>query len=137
MTFLAVLSLMQFLLLVIMCCNISLLHKRVERLEGKKMGNVIHESVPVPVWVDIDAGIAGDVRWLNSLHGVRTFASCQGTIGEGGPEPYPAQIMAWWPPEHDTAIKERFEVGERGNGWSYLHPKPAPPAQPTPKGERR
>jgi hypothetical protein len=87
------------------------------------MGSVIHETVPVRVWVDVDLGIAEDVRWLNSLPGVRTFASCQGTIGEGGPAPYPAQIMAWWPDEHDAAIKKRFDVGEKGNGWAYLHPR--------------
>ena len=76
------------------------------------MGNVIHNTVPVQVWVDIDCEIADCVRWLNSLPGVRTFGigSCQGTIGEGGSQPYHPYIKASWPDEQDAAIRQRFEV---------------------------
>jgi hypothetical protein len=82
-----------------------------------------HETRCVQVWVDVDRGIADDVAWLNTIPGVRTFTSCQGTIGEGGPHPYRAQIMAWWPETANGLIEKRFEVGERGTGWAYLHPR--------------
>jgi len=82
-----------------------------------------HPTVPLAVWVDVDEGVAADVAWLNSLPGVRTFTSCQGTIGEGGPHPYPAQIMVWWPKRHDASIRRRFRIGERGRNWAYLHPR--------------
>lgn len=84
---------------------------------------MVHETQPVWVWVDVDCGIAEAVAWLNTIPGVRTFASCQGTIGEGGPNPYRAQIMAWWPEEATKLIMERFDIGEHGNGWTYIHPK--------------
>jgi hypothetical protein len=87
------------------------------------MGSLIHKTVPVAVWIDIDEGIALDVAWLNSLPGVRTFTSCQGTIGEGGPEPYEPYIDAWWPPEHDFAIHERLHLIAEGNGWRILRPR--------------
>jgi tRNA(Phe) wybutosine-synthesizing methylase Tyw3 len=47
------------------------------------MPRPIHETIPVQVWADIDVGIADLVKLLNKIPGVRTFASCQGTIGEG------------------------------------------------------
>lgn len=87
------------------------------------MSSVNHKTVPVQCWVDIDTGIATDVSWLNSLEGVRTFASCQGTIGEGGPEPYWPYIKAWWPPEHNEAILKRFHLIKEGNGWKDIRPK--------------
>jgi hypothetical protein len=92
------------------------------------MSSVNHQTVPVLVWADIDIGIAEHVRWLNSLPGVRTFTSCQGTIGEGGPHPYEPYVVAWWPPELDDVIKTRFELGSRENipvGWHDLRPKRA------------
>ena len=49
-----------------------------------------HNEVPVLVWADIDENIADFVRYLNTIPGVRTDASCQGTLGEGGPAPYRA-----------------------------------------------
>jgi hypothetical protein len=87
------------------------------------LSSVNHETVAVRVWVDVDVGIAEDVRWLNSLPGVRTFTSCQGTIGEGGPESYHPYIKAWWPPEHDGAIRERFHLIGEGEGWRDIRPK--------------
>lgn len=89
------------------------------------MSSVNHESVPVQVWIDVDTGIAEDVRWLNSLSGARTFTSCQGTIGEGGPQPYEPYIQAWWPVEHEAVIRERFHLISEGNGWRNLRPKRA------------
>jgi hypothetical protein len=81
-----------------------------------------HTTVPVQVWIDADEKIAAPLRWLNSLSGVRTFSSCEGTIVEGGPAPYGAYIKAWWPPEHDVEIKQRFKIIAEGNGWSDLEP---------------
>lgn len=83
----------------------------------------MHETVEVQVWADVDVGIAECVRWLNSLPGVRTFASCQGTIGEGGASPYGPYIKAWWPEELDGMIREKFNVGESGDGWAEVYPK--------------
>jgi hypothetical protein len=62
------------------------------------------------------------VRYLNTLPDVRTHASCQGTIGEGGPEPYRAQVMATWPKELEERIRSEFDVTSLGDGWGYLHP---------------
>lgn len=56
----------------------------------------IHRTVPALVWADIDEGVVDMIRRLNEIPGVRTNASCQGTIGEGGPRPYPAHVMAHW-----------------------------------------
>ena len=87
------------------------------------MGNLVHKTIPVQVWVDVDEGISDTVKWLNTLPGVRTFASCQGTIGEGGAAPYRAQILASWPEEATAVIEKFFEIGERLNGTAYLHPR--------------
>jgi hypothetical protein len=87
------------------------------------MSSVIHETRPVQVWVDVDLDIADLVEYLNTIPGVRTFASCQGSIGEGGPHPYRAQIMAYWPKSVTPQIEALFEFGESGVGWTYLHPK--------------
>ena len=46
------------------------------------------KTVPVQVWGDVNEGIAETVKYLNTIPGVRTYASCQGIIGEGGAEPY-------------------------------------------------
>jgi hypothetical protein len=104
-------------------------------------GRPIHRTVPLLVWADIDEGIADMVRYLNTIPGVRTEASCQGTIGEGGPNPYRAQVMVTW---NDPAIFERLrkefdysetEPGENvQRGWCYLHPRDGwkpPVAQPS------
>lgn len=82
-----------------------------------------HPTVPVQVWVDVDEGCVSEVNWLNSLPGVRTFASCQGTIGEGGAEPYRAQIMAAWPTDTESLLRERYDVEILGDCWGYLRPK--------------
>lgn len=58
---------------------------------------VVHQTVPIQVWADIDAGIADFVRHLNTIPGVRTHSCCQGTLGEGGAEPYAAYVgVSWW-----------------------------------------
>jgi hypothetical protein len=82
-----------------------------------------HKTLPVPVWADVDEGIAELVVYLNTIPGVRTIASCQGTIGEGGPNPYRAQIMATWPTEVEERLRIDFEITELGENWGYIHPK--------------
>jgi hypothetical protein len=86
-----------------------------------------HKTRPVQVWADIDLGIADCVEYLNTVPGVRTHASCQGTIGEGGSHPYRAQVMVTWEtPEALERLKAEFDitVPEDCNGsWFYVHPR--------------
>ena len=85
----------------------------------------IHDLLPrtsVRVWVDVDKKIADSVKWLNRLKGVRTFTSCQGTIGEGGANPYSPYVMAYVPPLWEKEVAKHFTFGEKGEGWVYLHP---------------
>jgi len=82
-----------------------------------------HGTRPVQVWVDADIGIADTVVYLNTIPGVRTLASCQGTIGEGGPNPYRAQVMATWTDEAFARLKNEFDVTILGDRWGYLHPR--------------
>lgn len=88
-----------------------------------------HETRPVLVWVDADLGIADMVEYLNTIPGVRTDASCQGTIGEGGPRPYRPHVMCHWTAEALVRLEKEFDVvhgtdGTDGNGfWGYVHPR--------------
>ena len=82
-----------------------------------------HRTRPVQVWTDVDEGIADMVEYLNTIDGVRTLASCQGTIGEGGPNPYRPQVMASWTVEVFERLQAEFDVAQLGEGWGYLHPK--------------
>jgi len=82
-----------------------------------------HKQRTIQVWVDVDDGIADAVIYLNTISGVRTLASCQGTIGEGGPNPYRAQVMATWPSEAFERLKSEFDVTILGDNWGYLHPR--------------
>lgn len=88
------------------------------------MGSVNHETRPVQIWVDADLGIAEMVERLNSIDGVRTHASCQGSIGEGGPEQYGPYVEISWP---DTEVLEKIEslwsVEPQGFNWGYARPK--------------
>jgi hypothetical protein len=86
-----------------------------------------HETRPVQVWADVDIGIADTVAYLNTIPGVRTYASCQGTIGEGGPCPYRAQVMVScetrWARER---LEEEFDItipGDCDGSWFYVHPR--------------
>jgi hypothetical protein len=83
-----------------------------------------HKTVPVQVWADIDVAIVDVVKHLNTIEGVRTLASCQGTIGEGGPNPYRAQVMVTWANEEAHEIlKREYELEELGVAWGYAHPR--------------
>lgn len=85
-----------------------------------------HPTRPLQVWVDVDCGIASTVEYLNTIPGVRTLASCQGTLGEGGPNPYRPQAMVTWA---DTATLRRlaceFDLSEVHEFWGYVHPREA------------
>jgi len=82
-----------------------------------------HKTRPVQVWVDADLGIADLVVYLNTIPGVRTIASCQGTIGEGGPNPYRAQVMCTWSEEAFARLLAEFDVTVLGINWGYVHPR--------------
>lgn len=83
---------------------------------------MIHKQKPLKVWVDIDIGIYKMVKHLNTIKGVRTFASCQGTIGEGGPHPYPPDVMISASKKALKKVRKFYKIGEKGNGWMYIHP---------------
>lgn len=83
-----------------------------------------HATRPVQVWADVDLGIADLVEYLNTIPGVRTLYSCQGTIGEGGPHPYPAQVGVTW--QTDETLKlllRKFDITLLGNYWGNVHPR--------------
>jgi hypothetical protein len=83
-----------------------------------------HSTIPMLVWADIDEGIADMVRHLNTIPGVRTWASCQGTIGEGGPHPYRAQVAVSWPDDATfERLRSEFDVSDIGDQWCYVHPR--------------
>ena len=89
----------------------------------------MHKTRAVQVWVDVYEGVADLVAYLNTIPGVRTFSSCQGTIGEGGAEPYGPYVMVAW---SDAATLERlqaefditFDVGAGpSDQWCSVHPR--------------
>lgn len=82
-----------------------------------------HATVPIQVWVDVDVGIANVVRYLNSIPGVRTMASCQGSIDDMGAEPYGPYVMARWAPEALRQLSEEFDVEPLGECWGYVRPR--------------
>ena len=82
-----------------------------------------HKTVPVLVWVDVDEGIAHVVRYLNTIPGVRTHASCQGTLGEGGPEPYGPQVMVSWTSKDVLdRLRQEFVVEMVSECLAYVRP---------------
>jgi len=88
------------------------------------MGSVNHETRPILVWVDADLGIADMVESLNRIEGVRTHASCQGSIGEGGPEQYGSYVEISWPDgETLDLVRQDYEVETQGEAWGYARPR--------------
>lgn len=85
---------------------------------------VPHETRPIRIWVDADLGVADLVEQLNEIAGVRTYASCQGSIGEGGPEPYGPYVHLSWP---DFAtlelLQEKYLVEIEGENWGLVRPR--------------
>jgi hypothetical protein len=101
------------------------------------MGYVIHKTVEVQVWVPVDEGIADIVRYLNTIPGVHTTSSCQGTIGEGGPHPYPPNVCVTWDTDQTLErLKQEFDLNpdpeQGGDHWGMLLPKGALAAHPLP-----
>ena len=84
-----------------------------------------HKTRPIKVWVDVDEGIADFVLLLGEIPGIRTLSSCQGTIGEGGPAPYEAQVMVTWTDEAAYKRLAEFKVDRLGNNFGYAHPPAA------------
>ncbi len=88
------------------------------------MGKKIHQTIPVQVWADIDVGIADTVRYLNTIPGVRTHASCQGTLGEGGAAPYQAFVMVSWPDKETLRrLQSEFDIEVEGDYWGRAYPR--------------
>ena len=81
-----------------------------------------HRQIPISVTVDVDEGIAWLVMYLNTIPGVRTQASCQGTIGEGGPNPYEAQVMVTWTDDAALARLSHLRLTRLGPSYGYVHP---------------
>lgn len=88
------------------------------------MGEHIHETVPIQVWVDVDEGIADFVRWLNTLPGIRTHACCQGTIGEDGPHPYEGYALVSWKSEEarEQIAHLRFDQTDFKDPFARVYP---------------
>lgn len=81
-----------------------------------------HSTIPVQVWVDVDIGIADFVRELNLIPGIRTHASCQGTIGEGGSAPYGPQVMVTWQDAAALGRLARYRKTWLSDALAYVHP---------------
>jgi hypothetical protein len=90
-----------------------------------------HQTVPIWVRVDVDKRIAGFVESLQKIPGIRTHASCEGTLHERGPNPYRAQVMVTWKNEKAlNALRDKFDITfpAGSKGWAYVHP----PTEPKP-----
>lgn len=86
------------------------------------MSDKLHTTRAIKVWADVDEGIADFVLLLNEILGIRTIASCQGTIGEGGAAPYEAHVMVTW---DDDAARQRlasWRVEQLGYNFGYVYP---------------
>ena len=81
----------------------------------------IHRQIPIKVWVDVDEKIADLVLHLNTIKGVRTLASCQGTIGEGGAKPYKPYVMISWNNKKLLEkLKKKYKIKKLGSNYGYL-----------------
>lgn len=96
------------------------------------MSSIVHRTIPVQVWVDVDVEIAEMVKYLNTIPGVRTLSCCQGTIGEGGPDPYRAFVSVTWDSDQTLQrLKREFDVSPPTDDpewnwdshWCHVHPK--------------
>lgn len=92
-----------------------------------------HLTRPVRVWADVDVGVADFVVALNEIPGIRTLASCQGTIGEGGADPYGPQVMVTWEDEAALARLSKWRVTKLGDTFGYVHPDLVAALSPAPK----
>lgn len=86
------------------------------------MSSKIHDTVPILVWADVDMKMAKLIERLNRIPGVRTYNCCQGTIGEGGAEPYePYVSVSWWYIEAKLAL-EKFNLTIEGESFGTIRP---------------
>lgn len=85
-----------------------------------------HPTVAIKVWVDVDVGIADLVLALNEIPGVRTLASCQGTLGEGRAAPYGPQVMVTWADDEALARLSHLRLTRLGPAFGYVHPENGP-----------
>lgn len=76
-----------------------------------------HKQIPIQIWADVDEGIADFVKWLNTLSGIRTHASCQGTATHG------PQVMISWEDEKAFEQIKDYPLSDGGDHWAYIHPK--------------
>lgn len=83
-----------------------------------------HKTIPVQVWADVDEGVAELVTRLNTIPGIRTHASCQGTISEGGADPYGPHVMASWQDDEALSRLSRFKVEKLGDNFGYVTERP-------------
>lgn len=91
------------------------------------MGTVIHETTTVLAKVSVDVGIVSLVEELQAFPGVFTDASCQGTIGEGGPVPYPAFVSVHWADDAALILLQGYHtVDVVGDHWGYVRPAGSP-----------
>ena len=83
---------------------------------------MIHQTREIKVWVDVDEGIADFVLELTEIEGIRCHASCQGTIGEGGADPYEAHVMVTWTDDKARARLDRWRVEHVGPNLGMVFP---------------
>ncbi len=88
------------------------------------MSDKEHKTRAIQVWVDVDEGIADFVVMLNEIPGIRTDASCQGTIGEGGAAPYEAHVMVTWQDRQALLRLAPWRVEQLGFNFGYVYPTP-------------
>ncbi len=87
-----------------------------------------HKTRAITVWVDVDDGVADFVILLNKIPGIRTHTSCQGTLGEGGAEPYPPYVMVSWVDDDALACLAQWTVTRldehpfKNANWGYVTP---------------
>ena len=89
------------------------------------MGDIVRQERAI-VWmkIQVDEGIADMVRYLNTIPDVFTRGCCQGTIGEGGPEPYRAFVIVTWKEAATLArLQSEFDMTMEGDHWAYVHPR--------------
>ncbi len=88
---------------------------------GAPARHSLRPTARVQVWAEVDAEVADLVCYLQTIEGVTTHASCQGTIGEGGPEPYRAFVDASWTDAVLEQLTKEFDIEVKGDHWGYVH----------------
>lgn len=91
-----------------------------------------HKTVALQVWVDVDEGVADVVRHLNTMEGVRTHASCEGTPCLLYPGGLTCYVQVTWADDAalariQAAYPVRIESAE--NHWGYVLPKGGAPLE--------